>query len=650
MEKTGFRRVSGALLAVAWIGVCLPSSAQLTQGAKAPVFRAHDIEGREVDLEKLLNQDLVILFFFSRSSGQELAAKLKDLHKTRQEKLPIVAVGLKEDEEALKLFARELEIRYYILKDSPEVSADSRYGPFRVLPMTFFIIGDGTVLNVIEGGGGGQAAVIARFAEAALQRARAASDPQERVARAEEAQAIAREAIPLGLDEKTARALSGYAAVEMGKLDQAEKEFEQTGDSEGLALVALKRGEFERAIRLAEQTSADSGYARTIKGEALLKLGNVDEALRTLESAATMPAAGWQSSEAYTHLGRLKQLQGDLEGALARYEKAQGLDALSVVALANQSQVLREKGDLEGAARLLDVAKARRIDDSLARLMMQQLQQDMERARETQRKEAVRKQVEDLVERYKTQKETGRDRPEDEWTSRPLAVAFLPGRNVAAVYFERAGMDVAVRRAIVARLDQNKRVRVVDREMIEGILDELNLGSSELADPNTQLRLGRLVGAHVLGFVDFAPAGTGISLFARLVDTETTVLKAQASREVSESDDLAALADEIAEELSNSLLAAYPLQGLVADVKDNEVVINLGGEHGVEAGQRFAVLRDEPSVEVGGRVSPRRPLTVGSLEVVAVEEQVSVCKVVPDSLRSGVPLGKGMKVKELPGP
>lgn len=638
-------------LSIILLGICcglpLLANAQLQRGAKAPTFKAHDIQGREVDLEKLLGNDLVILFFFSRNSGQDLAAKLKEIHRTRQEKLPIVAVGLKEDEDALRQFANELQISYYILKDSPEVSADSRYGPFRVLPMTFFVISDGTVLNVIEGGGGGQAAVIAKVAEAALQRARAAADKDSRVAYAQEAHSVAQQAVQLGLDEKNAYTLSGYAQAEMGNFEAAREDFERVNDVEGLAYLALKQGECEKAIELAEKAGADAGYAQTIKAEALLRLGKQDEALQILQTAVTKPASEWQISEAYTHLGRLKQLRGEVDGALAAYDNAQVLNALNVSALTNQSETLRQQGQLEKAAQVLQTARARKVDDSLAKVMLEQISRDLEAARDIQKREALQKQVQELVERFKKQKESA-DAATDTWTSRGIILAFLPGKTTPGAYVERAGIDVALARAIQDKLAEEPRIKIVDREMIESVLDELNLGSSELADPATRLKLGKLFAANVLAFLDFAPAGKDVAAFVRLVDTETTTLKAQVSEKVASDADILALADEMAAELVRRLEEGYLLQGLVADVNAQGILINLGSKQGVEVGKVFAVLQDETPIKVGGKVLPRTPIPVALVEVISVEDELSTCRVVPNSMRGDVKLVKEMKVKEMP--
>ena len=264
---------------------------------------------------------------------------------------------------------------------------------------------------------------------------------------------------------------------------------------------------------------------------------------------------------------------------------------------------------------------------------------------DSERRERIRKQIKDLEERYKAQKEAGTDRPVDEWTSRPLIVAFLPTQT--GVFFERAGTDVVLRREIADRLNRNARTRVVDREMLDELLQELNLGSSELADGNTQLRLGKVLAAQLLGFVEFAQAGPDTSMFVRMVDTETTGVDAQLVHQVPAVGSLEGMVTNVVQELFAKITASRPLQGLIANVAGAEILINLGAAHGVQVDQQFAALAGGAAVEVSGRTLHRNMRQVATLRVTQVEDELSACELVPGTKAEGVTLAKEMKIKEL---
>jgi len=616
--------------------MCAVSAFGLPQkGAEIPSFRATDIEGRVVDLDEVVKSDpdLVIMFFFTTGTGERIALKLGRLDILYgQKQLRVIAIGWKEEEEALREFARGLGIGYYIIQDSPELDAEQRYGPFESLPLTFIVTSQKVLLKAIGGGGKGQADLINEIALA-----------QFRKGKNEEARAIAAEAVKAGEDETKARSVTGFAFAAEGKLDEAQAEFGAIDSKAGLAKVALERGEYEKAMAIADEAGEKNGYAQTVKGVAQMRAGKLEDAATTLGAAATKPAEDWQQAEAQNSLGRVKHEQGDLDAALADYEQAVAIDPLNVTALSNAGAAHRQRGNLTKAAEVLEKAQALR-DDDLVAVMLDQLRRELQEANDVKRGELVRAQIADLRERYEALKAAGEDKPVDDWTSPPIVLAFLPSA-AQGVFFDRAGMDVALRREIEARLHADETVRVVEREVLDKLLQELNLGTSELAEQNTQLQLGKVLSARMLGFIDFGRIGPDVMLYLRLVDTETTSLAAQLTRNIGSFPDIAALVDDVAREIARTIGNDRQLQGLIADAEDDDaVLINLGGRHGLQPGLRFNVIEKGAPIEAGGKVLGHREKKVALLEVTDVEEQYAVCKVVKSN--EGVELAKDMKIKQ----
>jgi len=88
---------------------------------------------------------------------------------------------------------------------------------------------------------------------------------------------------------------------------------------------------------------------------------------------------------------------------------------------------------------------------------------------------------------------------------------------------------------LISELSQNPSARVVEREDIQKLIEEQNLGAAGRVDPQTAAKIGKLVGARyvVLGtFIDFYG---DFRLDARLVNVETSeivkVEKDQAQRD-----------------------------------------------------------------------------------------------------------------------
>ncbi len=117
-------------------------------------------------------------------------------------------------------------------------------------------------------------------------------------------------------------------------------------------------------------------------------------------------------------------------------------------------------------------------------------------------------------------------------------VAVLPFDNGGSYGQDKENFDAlqkGMAAMIISELAANPGTRVVDREEIQKLIEEQNLGASGRVDPQTAAKLGKLVGARyvVLGtFIDFYG---DFRVDARLVNVETgeivKVEKDQAQRD-----------------------------------------------------------------------------------------------------------------------
>ena len=93
---------------------------------------------------------------------------------------------------------------------------------------------------------------------------------------------------------------------------------------------------------------------------------------------------------------------------------------------------------------------------------------------------------------------------------------------------------------------------VVERQKLLSVLKELSLGESELADPETQLRIGRLSGAKQMVFGGYQVIGKSMRIDLRLVDVETgrVLTAAEETADGSNLDEWLAAAEKAARKLT----------------------------------------------------------------------------------------------------
>ena len=102
--------------------------------------------------------------------------------------------------------------------------------------------------------------------------------------------------------------------------------------------------------------------------------------------------------------------------------------------------------------------------------------------------------------------------------------------TVAVLYFDntsmtdRVGNDTSkklITDVLITNLATVPGLAVVERSRLEDVLTELSVGTSELADRETQLRIGRLLGARTLLVGDYSVLGSILQINGRVIDVET---------------------------------------------------------------------------------------------------------------------------------
>lgn len=104
----------------------------------------------------------------------------------------------------------------------------------------------------------------------------------------------------------------------------------------------------------------------------------------------------------------------------------------------------------------------------------------------------------------------------------------------------RAGELLAAQ--ITDTLGKQGKYVVVERSRLVRILEEQRLSASSLADRQTQLRLGELIGARFMVFGGYQMLGDKVRIDIRLVDVETGRIS-KAVKKVVTSTDMQALLD-----------------------------------------------------------------------------------------------------------
>jgi len=438
---------------------------------------------------------------------------------------------------------------------------------------------------------------------------------------------------------------AAYMKLDKGDLAAAMSQFDKLAENKttraqglsGLAAVYLAKND----LVLAEQKAKDAlaidpqaTYAHIVLGQIAYNRGNYGQAIDEFNRASK--GAGKEAHKqqalaklamAYNAAGLEASRSGDSRQALDSYQAAYQADPGNAEAAVNLGQKYLAMGKPAEAKNVFEAAVKANPDDTVANTLLAQAVNLMKLQQDSHKQAQINELAKDLAERWRSGKIPAPPRDDDAWTSsRPVTMTFLDFDSKGRITMEgeREFMMIALTQA----LRDTGRVEVVEREKIDRILSELNLASSELANQQTRLRLGRLFGARLIATGSYIRHGEETQVNLRLIETETSIAKVAVAEVLEGDKPPGQIAQAISDILMKKIKKTYPIRGLVTEKKDGSVRINVGRSVGVTDGMRMAILDDDL-------------IKIGEIEITAAGPEAAAARVL-----EGSP-ARGMKVREI---
>jgi CHAT domain-containing protein len=135
--------------------------------------------------------------------------------------------------------------------------------------------------------------------------------------------------------------------------------------------------------------------------------------------------------------------------------------------------------------------------------------------------------------------------------------------------------------AIQSQLIERSRFKILERKSFDTVLQELIWDKAEQSN---------LLMPKLLLFLEVYDDGDHSLALMRLVDKNTGTVVDNLFEEIDNSKPVFAQKEELSENLLKRLKARYPLRGLISEIRENEVGLNIGDDDGVIPGQWFKVV------------------------------------------------------------
>ena len=364
------------------------------------------------------------------------------------------------------------------------------------------------------------------------------------------------------------------------------------------AVVAYyQEGNFEGALdvcKILDEKRSGTFVSHLVRGNIYLKRGKLDLAEASYRKAL-QGAEGTkvQRAEAFVGLGRIASLRKQPSESLKYYQQATETAPDSRQGYLSQALLLESRGDYDEALDLLVKAQKLEPKDRSVAGLVKDTRERVALAHDRKNQERIDQLVKELMESTKSPPWA---LPSDGWTSFPLTMWVMDFE--AQGYSAQEGAERLLVSGIVDHVLEHSRMQLVERALLDRLLEELKLGTSTLVDRQTALSVGKIVAARLIlfGQVVYSDLQTQISM--RVIETETGRITIAVNESFGSAVPVSDVADKLSKELMKRLEQLYPLRGTIAKVKDKEEIeLNIGQRVGVRMGQRFKVLDKDVILE-----------------------------------------------------
>ncbi|MFC1523450.1 adenylate/guanylate cyclase domain-containing protein [Thermodesulfobacteriota bacterium] len=360
---------------------------------------------------------------------------------------------------------------------------------------------------------------------------------------------------------------SGYSLLRSGAIDLAGAAFNKLDSNdpryaEAKTAIAMWQKDYPAAEKYLSQAIAkadDRVFVHVLDGDLKLHNGQQENALVSYRKATVVDKGlDWHRALAYNGQGRILTAMDRKEDALASYVKAARLAPGEADILTNQGVLLETLGRSDEAMKSYQQALKANPEDLLARKKLALAEQREKAKLNREKQDQINKLVDELAARFKSGEATA---PTGDVQGGSITYPV----TIWVMNFDEKG-DLPLREGenevfvslLGQELQESGEVEQVERDILDSLLTELKLGSSQLADKSTSLQLGRLLSAKLIITGKIYRRGAASLVSFKVIETETSRIRASASIEVTGTDGLLMSVPKVSEAILSKLSNTYP--------------------------------------------------------------------------------------------
>ncbi len=184
------------------------------------------------------------------------------------------------------------------------------------------------------------------------------------------------------------------------------------------------------------------------------------------------------------------------------------------------------------------------------------------------------------------------------------------------------------------------RFDVIERQALQEVIEEQQLGSTGIIDVDTAAQLGRVLGATYIVTGAVVSHKQGIDLNVKIIETESAAIKVADRLAANSVGDMSKRIGPFVAQL----VSKFPLRGFIIHQKGENYILDVGKSVGATAGMQFKVYREGEIIKhpVTGEILGVEKIPTGKLEVTGVQEKLAFARVIEQKSNETMAVGQNI--------
>ena len=194
---------------------------------------------------------------------------------------------------------------------------------------------------------------------------------------------------------------------------------------------------------------------------------------------------------------------------------------------------------------------------------------------------------------------------------------------------------------LITALVKEGRFDVIERRLLEKVLEEQKMHASGLVDESSASKLGKVLGAKVVITGSVMQFQNLMEVNARIIEVESSsIVAAENVKSTS-----AAKLEDLVVQMADKIIGDFPLEGYIVQRDGNKTLIDLGKRAGVKPGMQFIVYQEGRIIKhpKTGEVLDIERNETGMIEISVVKAKTADATILKENEDN--PIAAGQMVK-----